>query len=488
MIELNATAKKANELLSAAGGTVYVVGGAVRDTLIGVKPKDIDLLVTGLSHAQIFKMLPHSYVTGDHFGVYRWRWGANDDEIEIAMPRTEVSTGPGHKDFRVEVDSSIPLEVDLYRRDFTVNAMAYDIAADKLIDLHGGQEDIVNRYIRAINPNSFRDDPLRILRAFVLISRYGFKLTSDTQHYMAWSAKGLSDLPAERIQEELDKIFEGQHVASAILDMRLNDVLHYVFPELDQYWDYNQNNLHHEAILGIHSLNTLLIVAGVSDDPDLRLAALLHDIGKPDSAWVDPETGFNHFYAKKFSVNEWHRAYNKLVPLSAINIPDEPGYFWLGQDHEYVGVSLAERRLRNLKYPEKRITRICKLIGGHMWPPFTSETGARRFLNKYGDLADDLLTLRYGDQGGKSIYPATPEHSLDKQRELLRIVREKGEATKTSDLAVNGHDLIEAGIKPGPNMGKILEYLTEMVIENPIMNNKIDLIVMAIGKERQLNG
>lgn len=485
-ITRNRAAYQAHHILTTLGGKVYVVGGAVRDSLLGVEPKDIDLLVTGVSSNRILSALAGSYRTGDSFGVFRWKY--QGDEVEIAMPRTEVSTGPGHKDFRVEVDESVPLKMDLARRDFTINAMAYELptvpnGVGVLHDPHGGQADIFSHMITMVNPNAFQDDPLRILRAFVLMARFGFNIDPNTRESIEYNSGGIANLPAERIQEELDKIFEAPHVAEAIDWMQWLRVLWYIFPEVADNWEYDQNNPHHEQILGQHHLSTLRIVASVSDDPDLRLAALLHDIGKPDSAWVDPVTGSNHFYAKRFSQEEW------IALTGNIDFPDKARWvynpmgntqFDVGFNHEDVGAVLADRRLTELKYPNKRIEKVNRLIAGHMWAPFTSEKGARRFLNTHGELADDLLILRLGDQGGKSVYPATPEHSLDNQRELLRIVREKGEATKTSDLAVNGHDLIEAGIlEPGPDMGKVLEYLTQKVLDNPELNDKDNLLGMA---------
>lgn len=492
MIELNDTADVAALLLRDAGGVPYVVGGAVRDALLKRPYKDIDLLVTGLDVEDILRALPGSYLKGEAFGVVRWRY-KNDDEVEIAMPRTEVSTGPGHRDFSATVGKDIPIELDLGRRDYTVNAMAWDIYSDKLIDLFDGHYDVIKKRAHVINPQAFKDDPLRILRGFVLVSRYGFWIDNNTLQNMQTSADRLVNLPAERIQEELDKIFEGDYVDLAVSDMIDPGVMKYVIPELAENWNYNQNNPHHQQVLGPHQLSTLRIVAQESTDPDLRMAALLHDIGKPASAWVDPVTGSNHFYRKRYHVVDWANNHPyRNIPDDARWIPNEvagfkPVYFEIGDDHEIVGARMAHVRLTILKYTNNRTKRIVDLIRAHMWAPFTSEKGARKFLNRYGDLADDLLILRLGDNGGKRGYHyQTPGITLDKQRELLRIVREKGEAIQTSDLAINGHDLIEAGFEPGPNMGKILAYLTDEVVDNPEENEADNLISLAKRFERNL--
>ena len=475
MIKLDRVSQYAAERLLDAGGVPYVVGGAVRDTLLKRDPKDFDLLVTGIDAMDIPRILPGAYETGEAFGVFRWRLAG--DEVEIALPRTEVSTGPGHKDFEATIRSDIPVEDDLARRDFTVNAMAWDIFNSQLIDNHGGQYDIERRAVRMVKPQAFKDDPLRILRGLVLVARYGFWIEDDlTGYHMAWSAERIQNLPAERIQEELDKIFEGDYPDLAIESMHEYGVMEYVFPELEEHWNYNQNNPHHQKILGLHQLSTLRYISNISKDADLRLAGLLHDIGKPASAWVDPVTGSNHFYMKKWNAMDWlNTGGSVLINVDWVS-QDE---FVIGQNHEDVGADMVRDRLTQLKYPTRRIDRIVALVRSHMWNPFTSAKGARKFLNKYGDLADDLLTLRYGDQGGKSLSPTNHEHDLNAQDDLLSYVRDHKQATSTSDLAINGHDLIDAGFKPGPIMGEILEYLMERVVDEPSLNTKEMLIAIA---------
>lgn len=481
-IQLNRAADNAYHMLRSVGGTVYVVGGAVRDTIMGVPPKDIDLLVTGVS-ASIIENLPGFYLTGEHFGVFRYRDYRDGSEVEVALPRTETSTGPGHKDFHVMVNPFVKLEYDLARRDFTVNSMAYQIDTGELIDPYGGAWDCEWGWITTINERAFEDDPLRVLRAFVLISRYGMMPRVKTASDLVANADRLSELPAERIQAELDKLFAGKYVKLAIDFMQTHGVLQWIFPELAADWDYDQNNPHHQRILGRHQLETLGHVAEISDDIDLRLAALMHDIGKPQSAWVDPVTGSNHFYKKRFNAND---ILPEKFPGSRIewihnNVTGYLGpLFDVGQDHEYVGSLMLDYRLNVLKYPKDRIARMVAIVRGHMWTPFSSERGARRFLNKYGEaLAYDLLNHRYGDQAGKSEYPVG-NFNLDEQRELLDLVTSEQQPTKTADLAINGHDLIAAGIlEPGPAMGDVLAYLTNEVIDDPDLNNRDDLYGMA---------
>jgi len=477
-IELNRAADEAYHKLRTVGGRVSVVGGAVRDTLMKRQPNDIDLLVQGVS-ASLIERMPGFHLTGDHFGVFRYRDYRDGTEVEVALPRTEVSTGPGHKDFEVVVDHNLPIEDDLRRRDFTMNAMAIDLDSGALIDPLNGEQDTIANIVMHIGDNTFRDDPLRILRAFVLVSRYNSIIGKDTCRAIALNASRLTELPAERILAELVgengkvKIFDGRFVAEAVFMMNELGVLHFVFPTLAIHWDYDQNNKHHQQFLGPHQLSTLKWVAERSSNPYLRIAALLHDIGKPLSAWVDPVHGTNHFYRKVISFKDLDNPtlgfWDKDYQLGDV----------LGADHEIIGRDMARSLFVDLKFPTAAIEYMCKVIESHMWNPFTTRKGARKFLNKYGDIADDLLILRYGDQNGKLESPTNKEHNLNVQRGLIDLVRAGGEATQLSDLAVNGHDLIESGMKPGPSMGKILDYLTECVIENPELNEKGTLITIA---------
>lgn len=475
-IQMNRAADEAYHKLRAIGGRVYVVGGAVHDTLMGRKPTDIDLLVTGVSGSLIERM-PGFKLTGDHFGVFRYRDYQDGSEVEVALPRTEISTGPGHKDFEVVADSTLPIEEDLERRDFTMNAMAVDLDSGTLIDPLGGENDVKTGVIAHIGDNTFRDDPLRILRAFVRVSRYNFFIDQLTAEAIRDNASRLTELPSERILAELTghpdkvKIFDGDYVAEAVYQMQELGVLYYIFPTLAMNWDYDQNNKHHQQFLGPHQLSTLTHVAELSKNPYLRIAALLHDIGKPASAWVDPVHGTNHFYRKKVD--------SKDIDNPQSGFTEDQLDTFLGHDHELIGRDMARSLFVALKFPTAAIEYMCKVIESHMWNPFTTKKGARKFLNKYGDIADDLLILRYGDQNGKHESPTNKDHNLITQRGLIELVRASGEAVAIGDLAVNGHDLIESGMKPGPSMGKILDYLTECVIENPELNRKDVLVTIA---------
>ena len=463
LVAADPAVKRASEALQGQGGEVYAVGGAVRDAMMGKQPKDIDLMVRGMSPAKVKAVLDQlpgrTQVTGSQFGVFRYR--DKDNEVEIALPRKEHSTGVGHKDFNVEADPKLTPEEDLFRRDFSANAMAVNLANGKLLDPYGGAKDIENNTLRAHNPDALREDPLRVLRALVANARHGLEPDDATKEQMGANAESLKYLSPERIQAELDKLFSAEDPARAIRLGQQTGALAQILPEVDRAFGYDQNNPHHEQELGDHLLSVLDHVSKISKDPDLRLAGLLHDIGKPDSAWTDPETGKNHFYEN--------------------HLPDGTVQ---GADHETVGAQMSNALLNRLRYPADRTERITNLVQNHMWAPFASQKGARRFINRVGDgAADDLLDLRWADQGGKSAYPNPKGKAeglnLDTQRDLLNQVRTAQQPTNRSQLAINGNDLVTAGIPWGPRVGETLEKLTQEVIENPSLNTRDQLLALA---------
>lgn len=447
----------ASSALQQAGGQVFAVGGAVRDAVLGKEPDDIDLMVTGLPFEKVnhlLELLPGTVVhEGKSFGIFHYH--LKGSEVHIALPRTEQSTGEGHKHFTTQSDHTMSPEQDFARRDFTANAIGVNLGTGEIVDPYGGRRDIESGTLRTLSPQSLAEDPLRVVRAIVANAKHGLTPDENTRAQMAANADGLTHLPAERIQHELDKLMASDNPARAIRLAHETGVLKHILPEVDAAFGYDQNNPHHEKELGDHLLSVLDRASRKTKDPDLRLAALLHDIGKPASAWKDPETGTNHYY-------EEHRDGTIL-----------------GADHEKVGAEMATQRMKALKYPTDRTTRVSELISGHMWPAFTTSRGARRFLHRVGDHADDLFTLRWADQGGKSAYPTDPSLNLDTQRRLTDQARNAGEATTQSQLAINGNDLIAAGIEPGPIMGQILNHLTDQVVDDPTLNNPATLLQLA---------
>lgn len=454
MVAADPTAHTAAQALMQAGGNVYAVGGAVRDALMGKEPKDIDLMVQGLPSGvvhDVLKALPGRVdLTGKDFGVYRYRNGG--DDVEIALPRRERSTGEGHQDFDVQADHTMSAEEDLSRRDFTANAMAVNLRNGSLIDPFGGASDIGSGTLRSVNPAALKEDPLRVLRGVVAHAKHGLVPDDVTRSEMAANAASLIHLPQERIQAELDKLMAAKEPANGVRLAHETGVLQYVLPEVNNAFGFDQLNPHHNYDLGTHLLNVLDGVSKQSSDPDLRLAALMHDIGKPHSQWVD-ENGIGHYYRNDLGQ---------------------------GADHEDVGADMARARMQSLRYPNDRINRVHGIISGHMFPAFASAKGARKFLNKWGEHADDLMTLRHADMYGKGTddYQDT-KTPVDIMREHVNAVRQAGEPTERSALAINGRDLINMGLQPGPQFSQILENLMNAVVEDPALNNRESLLALA---------
>lgn len=435
-----------------AEGEVYVVGGAVRDLALEREPADVDLLVRGIEEGRVAELLSslpgRCDLTGRSFGVFRYK--GLEGEVEVALPRTELSTGPGHKDFKVTFDPHAEVAVDLGRRDFTVNAMAMRLSDKTLIDPFRGYEDLQAMSLRLISESSFVEDPLRILRALSMVSRHRFIAIPDLESQMARHAPSLRHVSMERIQIELDKIIKGKDPRSAFALAQRTGVLALVLPNVAATYGFDQRNKWHQELLFDHLLAVLDLICGVTEDLDLRWAALLHDIGKPASQWVDDE-GQAHYYRS------------------------EDGR---GHDHEIVGAEDARLLLEQLRFPNDRIGHISSLIRWHMYPPFRSMAGARRFMNKVGGLEDELLTLRWADSGGKD--KGNPQDgSVEQMRGLVQRVRNSRQPTDVSQLDIDGHDLIDAGFIPGPQMGEILRHLVEVVLEEPRRNTKEELLRIA---------
>ncbi len=440
------------QALEQAGGTVYGVGGVVRDALLGKASKDVDLLVTGLPSEAVDSTLRSLRgrvdLTGKDFGVFRYRQG--DAEVEVALPRTEKSTGERRVDFDVQVDHDLPIEKDLERRDFTANAIAVNLATGEMVDPFDGEGDIANKRLRTVHDNSFPEDPTRLVRGLVAHSRHGLHPDPKTMRQMQAHAPDLANESPERIQAELDKLFSSDNPGDAIRLAHKTGMLKYLLPEVEAAWDFNQNNKHHAHKLGEHLLNVLDHTAKETTDPDLRLAALLHDIGKPGSEWIDQDTGESHYYR---------------------------GNEGQGANHEELGAELAEARMRELRYPVARIKRVQDLVNFHMYPDFSSSRGARKFINRVKDHAHDLILLREADRSGKGTdeYQAT-KTPTQVQRELVEQVRAAGEPTDRAGLAINGNDLMGLGLQPGPAFSQILQALTDLVLEHPELNDKHTLL------------
>jgi tRNA nucleotidyltransferase (CCA-adding enzyme) len=448
----------ASQALKEAGGKVYVVGGAVRDALLQKEPKDIDLMVSGIPPEDVNNILEHLPgrvdLTGKRFGVYRYH--TKGQEVEIALPRTDTYDQGGTRgQGQITVDHNLPVEKDLQRRDFTANSMAVDLDSGRLVDPYGGARDLESHALRTTHPGSFDEDPTRLVRALTMHSRHGLVPDEQTRKEMEEHAPRLDQESPDALKQQLEKFLVSQNPAGGIRLAHETGVLKHLFPELESNFYYDQKNPHHTYTLGEHSLNVLDNISRHTKDPDLRLAALLHDMGKPASAWEDPVTGATHYYAGMLN--------------------GQP----VGADHAKVGADLAEARLRQtFNYPISKIRNIHNLINSHMWSDFSSPKGARKFLQKHGDSADDLLTLREADTAGKGGISNRNQDTIERQRELVEQARSVGAATNQSSLSVNGNDLLALGLK-GPQIGIVLRQLTNDVVADQSLNDRARLLERA---------
>jgi tRNA nucleotidyltransferase (CCA-adding enzyme) len=478
-IERDVAAKTASEVLSQHGGEVYVVGGAIRDALLNKAPKDVDMLCRNLTVDQISHLL-REYgsvnLTGQKFGVIRFKIG--EHEVEIALPRTEVSTGKGRYHFEVNADPTLPIEKDLARRDFTANAMALNLRTGELVDPFGGQNDILDHKLRIVNNDAFAEDATRVLRAITALAKNRLVPDEHTKRLMEQYAPEIKEESPEAIQKEMDKILSAPDPTDAIRLMQETGVMHYVLPEVAKTFGFNQNNPYHDLDVGEHTLQVLRKMSQLSDDPDMRLAALMHDIGKPDSysenpdkAWVDPEG----------NVRPRGNFYRRMLPNGE----------WVGRDHEAVGAQQTENAMSRLRYPNRRIKRVKELVDNHMFDYLENPRQARRLLNtlnglspsdpEYGQkMALDLMKVREADASGKRVGTVNPEEQqvIDKNRALLQDAIDSQNAFSMRDLAINGNDLINMGYKPGPEIGSMLNWLLDQVISDPSLNEKETLLSM----------
>lgn len=422
--------------LQQAGGRLYSVGGTVRDALLGRPRKDIDLLVTGLPQQTLIELLrQHGRVQliGRAFGVIQFRPRRWDGApIDIALPRTEISTGVGHRDFDVSFDHTLPIETDLGRRDFTMNALAVDLTDGQLIDPFGGREDLANGWLRQVSPHSFPEDPLRMLRGVQLAARFGLTIESGTRQAMTTHASTITTIAPERIAEELHKLFQATSPASGFAVMQTTGLLAHIMPELN-------------ALVGVAGTagddrltQTLKRLDAVQQRTELRhrghldllLAALFQDCGYPATS---PKTAA-------------HLARERLQQLTITVIGAQ--------------LDLIETLIRESRFD----------IAG-----LASDPDLRHFAHRLRPPTTAMLfDLRLAEHLAQA-HPADPLLHLHQrlQREI-----DNGSPFTVKDLALNGHDLQQLGIPPGPQMGRLLDHMLNQVLDEPSRNTRGQLTAM----------
>jgi tRNA nucleotidyltransferase (CCA-adding enzyme) len=438
---------------------------------LGVDSKDADFLVPGVDIEGLRAALaPHGrteelVVAGRGVGVrlyprdkhVRARVPAG---IELAPPRREVSTGPGRHDFDIVVDPAAPVEEDLARRDFTVNAMARRLADDTLVDPYGGRADLESRTLRTVSRNSFAEDPLRLVRGLRFVSQLGLEPDETTRLQMSKEAGAVALVSGERIggglhadgMGELSKLLLGRSPGTALRLARDTGVLVHLLPEFGPAIGFQQESRYHDLTVDEHTFAVVQAAADAGNSLTVRLAAVFHDLGKPHVAWRGTD-GRLHYYAR-------------------------PGYS--NRSHEQVSAELATQALSRLRYPNELRSRVVRLVRAHMIDPGRGDpVRARRLLSRYGKgLTFELLDHREADLRGKGKPPSSEE--LERLAHFRRVVqRELKSPHRLRDLAVDGNDLIALGYRPGPGIGKTLRALLDDVIRDPKRNTRDHLLERA---------
>lgn len=417
------------EKLNSAGKEAYLVGGCVRDLLMGIPPHDYDITTNALPEETKEIFSSHRVIeTGMKHGTVTVL--VDREPFEVTTYRLDGKyTDRRHPD---SVEFTSDLHEDLARRDFTVNAMAFSKSGE-LIDPFGGKADIEKKIIRCVGDpeKRFSEDALRILRALRFSSTLGFEIEEKTAEAAFALRDTLSYVSAERCFSELSKMLVGKNVEEVLT--KYWQIIAAVIPELSAMYGYDQNNPHHCFTLDIH---TAKVVANVPNEAPIRFAALFHDIGKPLCESKD-ENGISHFYG-----------------------------------HAEKSKELAGKALERLKSDNATKEEVIYLVAHHDSPAETDETQVLRKLRRFGEERyRKLVALRSADGMGQAKeYRRTEERK--RCLEMLENVLEKESCFSLSDLAVNGDDLLNIGYKRGKSIGQMLETLLEAVLRGELENQK----------------
>ncbi len=420
--------------LTEQGFEAYAVGGCVRDTILGRTPMDWDI-TTSARPEQVKKLFSHTIDTGILHGTVT---------VMLAHEGFEVTTyriDGEYEDARhpKEVQFTSNLLEDLKRRDFTINAMAYN-EKDGLVDAFEGIEDIKKGIIRCVGnaTERFSEDALRMLRAVRFAAQLGFSIEEKTTEAIMALVGNIEKVSAERIQIELVKLLTSKHPEQlkTAYDTGLTGVF---LPEFDVMMQTPQNNIHHCYTVGEHTLKALTLV---ENDKVERLAVLLHDVAKPQCKTFD-EKGCDHFYG-----------------------------------HPKEGSVMARQILRRLKFDNDTTDRVCRLILCHDDNPPLEKRAVRRAIHRNGiEQYPRLFDVKMADVLAQSEYKREEKIAYIKEYEAIyREIMQKKECLSIKELAITGTDLIADGMKPGKQIGETLKQLLDYVLEDPENNTKEKLL------------
>jgi tRNA nucleotidyltransferase (CCA-adding enzyme) len=436
-------------------GSLHAVGGRVRDELRALiegfeyTPKDLDYVVTGVGLDELtarLREIGKVDLVGAAFAVAKLT--VDGLTVDVALPRRERSTGHGHRAFEVQSGPEIPLEDDLARRDFRMNMIARALPGGELVDPYGGEADIRAHRIDILTRLAFEEDPLRMLRAAQFAARFTYGLTDKTRAAMRGAAEFVSTVAPERIHDELQKLFElAPRPSIGLRILAETGVLERIWPELLEGVGVDQNEWHAYDVWE-HNLAT--VDATPPGDTTLRLAALLHDIGKPRT-----KDG-PHFYR-----------------------------------HEHVGAEMAVEMMRRLRYSNERTATVEHLVRQHMYThdPDLSDAAVRRFIRRIGpEHLRQQFALRHADIAGSGL----PKRDDSNERFEARIWQEveREPPFTLADLAISGDDVIATmiahkfappGYRGDARVGAALQWLFEQVTDRPERNEREVLLALLDG-------
>jgi tRNA nucleotidyltransferase (CCA-adding enzyme) len=427
--------------LSEHGKRAWIVGGCVRDALLGREVNDWDV-ATDARPEEVVKIFPRTIPTGIKHGTITVL--VHNKPFEVTTLRGEGAYTDGRRPDTVEFVDDIT--ADLARRDFTVNAIALDPTSGALIDPFHGQDDLKNKILRAVGnaDERFREDGLRVLRAARFVATLELELDPATEKAIEPNLDTFRKVSAERVHDEWIKTMKAKKPSRAFEVMRRGGVLGVTCPELLEGVGMEQNKWHAFTVWN-HALACLDACSG---DPILRLAALLHDVGKPRTrAWSDKTKD------------------------------------WTFYDHDVVGAEIVQPILERLRFSNDDQTRIARLVRHHLFHYSDEWTDAavRRWMKRVGtDLIEDLYLLNEADVRGKGTSEIPDLSPLEGLKAHVAKVLAAGAALSTKDLEINGRDLMkELGLTPGPIIGEILTALLEDVMADPALNEREKLLQKA---------
>ena len=435
--------KKMDSYFEKAGFEAYLVGGAVRDMLMNKPASDWDV-ATNATPKQVMSIFKKVIPTGIEHGTVTVIF--QGEHIEVTTFRTEADYSDGRHPDSVEYAATI--EEDLSRRDFTMNAIAVNLRDGVLVDPFDGQGDIKKKLIRCVGDplERFSEDGLRPVRALRFAAQLGFSIEEATLKAVPQRLNVTEKIAVERFHDELLKMLKSPEPSVGLCLMEETGVMKIFLPELLECRGVEQKGFHNFDVL-----DHLYYACDGTDrsNPNVRLAALFHDIGKPK-----------------------------------VRATGKDGVFTFYQ-HEAVSAKMAQTILNRLHFSNQTITYVCHLIAQHMffYEPAWTDSAVRRFLvrikyREYEHVLEDLFELRRGDCFGMNRKPVSDAALVEFQKRIEAVLA-KDSALSLKDLAVNGRDLIAAGIPAGKMLGTVLNELFETVLDDPAMNTKEKLLVVA---------